>query len=127
MILLPTLTPETLMQILTGRLPFFYLRQDTTVIAFVQDGKRPDRLRCLPTIFTDPMWKLLDDCWDKDPKRRPDMGTVVRRLQSQDNLSRPCHSFIAVDIHSPDPKQHRISNHQKIAEESQKFLQHASL
>jgi len=84
----PKLTKETdvfafsmvALEILTGKLPFFYLRQDTTVIAHVQDGKRPDRLRCLPTTFTDPTWSLLVDCWDADPTRRPDMETVLGRL-----------------------------------------------
>jgi len=69
------------LEILTGKLPFFYSRQDIAVIAQVQDGKRPDRARCLPTIFTDPMWDLLVNCWDQDPKRRLDMGTVVQSLE----------------------------------------------
>jgi len=85
----PALTKETdvfsfsmvALEILTGKLPFFYFRQDTTVIALVQEGRRPDRSRCLPTIFTDPMWALLVDCWDTDPKRRPNVGTAVERLE----------------------------------------------
>lgn len=68
------------LEILTGKLPFFYWRQDTTVIALVQDGRRPDRSRCLPTVFTDPMWSILADCWETDPERRPNMETVVERL-----------------------------------------------
>lgn len=85
----PSLTKETdifafsmvVLEILTGKIPFFYLKQDTTVIALMQDGRRPDRSRCLPTVFTDPMWKLLVDCWHSDPKRRPSMATVVERLE----------------------------------------------
>jgi len=85
----PKLTKETdvfafsmvALEIITGKLPFFYIRQDTTVIAFIQEGKRPERSRCLPTIFTDTMWELLVNCWDRDPGQRPNMGTVVQRLE----------------------------------------------
>jgi len=69
------------LEILTGKLPFFYLRQDVTVVARVGDGTRPDRVRCMPTIFTDPMWELMVNCWDQDPAQRPDMGNVVKRLE----------------------------------------------
>ncbi|KIM74459.1 hypothetical protein PILCRDRAFT_14367 [Piloderma croceum F 1598] len=85
----PDLTKETdvfafsmlALEIWTGKLPFFYLRQDATVIAFVQDGKRPERSRCLPSVFTDSMWALLENCWDHSPERRPSMGSIVERLE----------------------------------------------
>jgi len=85
----PNLTKETdvfalsmvALEILTGKLPFFYIRQDTTVIAFVQDGKRPERSRCSPTIFAEPMWELLVNCWDQDPGERHDMDTIVQCLE----------------------------------------------
>ena len=68
-------------QILTGKLPFFYFRRDTTVVAFVQDGKRPERSRCLPAVFTDPLWALLENCWDQAPERRPSIGSIVEHLE----------------------------------------------
>ncbi|KIM86960.1 hypothetical protein PILCRDRAFT_293263 [Piloderma croceum F 1598] len=70
------------LEIMTGKRPFSYLRQDTTVVAFVLDGRRPERSRCLPTIFTDPMWMLLEACWDQKPLNRPDIYTVVNQLES---------------------------------------------
>jgi len=69
------------LEILTGKLPFFYLRQDTTVIAFVQDGKRPERSKCLPSVFTNSMWALLENCWDTAPESRPSMDSIVERLE----------------------------------------------
>jgi serine/threonine protein kinase len=73
------------LEILTGQIPYFYIRQDSTVIALVQDGTRPDQNRCLPTTFTRPMWTLLGDCWKADPKERPDMTNVVQRLEALDH------------------------------------------
>ena len=69
-------------QILTGKLPFFYISSDSSVIVLMIDGKRPERARYLPTIFTGPMWDLIVNCWDQDPKKRPDMETVVRCLEN---------------------------------------------
>ena len=88
------LITNNFVQILTGKLPFFYLRQDTTVIAYVQDGKRPERGRCLPTTFTDPTWSLLVDCWDADPVNRPNMGTVVGRLWLMSSSFFGCYSLL---------------------------------
>jgi hypothetical protein len=66
---------------MTGKLPFFYLK-DMSVIKFVQDGKRPDRLKYLPAVFSDSMWEILVSCWDADPKRRLDIGSVIERLMN---------------------------------------------
>jgi len=93
----PYLTKETdvfafsmvALEILTGKLPYFYLRLETTVIASVYDGVRPDRQRCLPTTFTDPMWAILVDCWFQDPHQRPDMALVTQRLARPGIVSIP--------------------------------------
>ena len=68
-------------QILTGKQPFPPLDPDFRVVLHVQAGKRPERSSYSAATFTDSMWKLLVDCWDQDPENRPDMGTVVRRLE----------------------------------------------
>lgn len=93
----PYLTKETdvfafsmvALEILTGKLPYFYLRLETTVVASVHDGVRPDRQRCLPTTFTDLMWAILVDCWCQDPHQRPDMAVVTQRLARPGIVSIP--------------------------------------
>ena len=79
--ILSSLTLSTFVQILTGKLPFVSLLREATIILQVKAGKRPERSSYLPTTFTDSMWELLVDCWDRDPENRPDMETVVRRLE----------------------------------------------
>ena len=71
-----------LVQIMTQKNPFFHIHHGPNVVMQITAGKRPERKHYLPTVFTDPMWKLLVDCWDQDPERRPDMGIVVRRLEA---------------------------------------------
>jgi len=74
------------LEILTGKIPYFYIRQDSTVIAIVQDGTRPDQQRYLPTTFAEPMWMLLADCWKANPNERIVMENVVQRLESFNNI-----------------------------------------
>jgi hypothetical protein len=73
---------DNFVQTLTGALPFFYVRQGSTAISQIQNGQRPDRSRCLPTIIADPMWELLVNCWDQDPMRRPYMQAAVQCLEN---------------------------------------------
>lgn len=66
---------------MTGRQPYAYFLQDTIVIANVQDGTKPARDRCLPAIFSDSLWTLLEKCWDYDPRDRPNITAVRQRLE----------------------------------------------
>ena len=68
-------------QILTEKEPFFSVHSDTNILLKVLAGERPERSSYPSATFTDSMWELLVDCWDRNPENRPDMGTVVRRLE----------------------------------------------
>jgi len=70
------------LEILTGKPPFFSARLDMTILFRVRSGGRPERKSYPPTTLTDSMWALLVDCWDQVPQKRPDMGAVVRRLEA---------------------------------------------
>ena len=45
-------------------------------------GERPQRSDYPKAVFKDHMWVLLVNCWTQDPAQRPDMGTVVERLEA---------------------------------------------
>lgn len=76
-------------QILTSKLPFFYLRQAHLAVVLVQDGGRPDRARCLPTHFSDGIWQFMEDCWHHDQQARPEMTAAISRLEEmQSNKSK---------------------------------------
>jgi serine/threonine protein kinase len=62
-------------QIFTGRIPFPHIKNDAAVVITVIQGGRPQRDRCLQV--TDDIWKMLERCWDADPKRRPSMANVA--------------------------------------------------
>jgi hypothetical protein len=69
-------------QVLTGKFPFFYLRSDMAVMSFLQQGKRPERSKYLPTTVTNPMWECLEYCWIQDPTERPHITSVVMSLET---------------------------------------------
>jgi serine/threonine protein kinase len=74
------LTFHDLLQILTGKLPYFDVNDKVAIMQIV-DGIRPERSKYLPTIFTDSMWAILVQCWDQRPDYRPGIWDVVTRLE----------------------------------------------
>jgi hypothetical protein len=78
----PTSYPnESIVQILTGKVPFHELPNDMKVLFGVAAGKRPSRpISCSGTPVLDSLWELLQNCWDGEPEMRPTTGQIVDRL-----------------------------------------------
>jgi len=68
----------TVLEILTGRLPFVQLEYHLAVIHFVAEGGRPTQER-YPEI-NDNIWSELERCWHTDPTRRPSMEALTLSL-----------------------------------------------
>ena len=66
---------------MTGNKPYAYFPQDTVVISSAQAGVKPDRVKYLPTVFPDPLWTLMDRCWNYNPNDRPDIALVKEKLE----------------------------------------------
>jgi len=64
----------TVIQIFTGLLPFPHISSDAKVVIIVSKGGRPLREHC-PQITND-IWRLLEQCWNIDPKQRPSMASL---------------------------------------------------
>jgi len=72
-------------QIFSGQVPFYEIRQDYSVIVPVIQGKRPEfpagdssKSRGLNT----EVWTLIEACWAQDPMQRPIVEEIVERLRS---------------------------------------------
>jgi hypothetical protein len=61
----------SLIQILTGRVPFFQFGWGLAVIHAITKGCRPKREE-YPEISGN-TWSVLEPCWRTDPERRPTM------------------------------------------------------
>ncbi|KAJ7085379.1 TKL/TKL-ccin protein kinase [Mycena belliarum] len=67
------------LEILSGRIPYHYLR-DIQVVIEVHKGNKPRRPA--QSFVTDPQWDFIQRCWAADPDTRPDCTEVVRAMQS---------------------------------------------
>ncbi|KAL2915698.1 U1 snRNP protein [Polyrhizophydium stewartii] len=79
----------TAIEILTGNAPFEEEHNDGIVQDWIEEGERPYR----PDGVPDPLWSLLEDCWDQDAAARPTFREVVKRLES---LGKTC-GYVALD------------------------------
>ena len=64
-------------QVFTGALPFGDHQIFVAVLA-IMEGQRPPR----PTHpkFTEDLWKLVQRCWDQDPRERPEASETLNIL-----------------------------------------------
>lgn len=70
----------------SGNIPFHDLINDYRIMmAVTQEGRRPSRpehdladVRGLDV----PIWNIIEECWDSDPKLRPSSNRIVQRLRS---------------------------------------------
>lgn len=74
-------------QIITDHVPFPDVKHDFTVMLKVLKGEHPIRPSdplYLNRGLTENMWKLLQDCWHRQPENRPDMSQVIPQLPEVD-------------------------------------------
>ena len=68
-------------EVFTGKIPFEEQRNEMVALR-ISEGGRPEMPKdALEVGLTDEVWKLLESCWQRDPKKRPTMGEVVRRWE----------------------------------------------
>ncbi|KXN85262.1 hypothetical protein AN958_11556 [Leucoagaricus sp. SymC.cos] len=69
-------------EILTGKVPFYELRDETQVLRALLEYKTPTR----PTVISNPIkeniWKQVDRCWLRHPKKRPTSQEIRLALES---------------------------------------------
>ena len=62
----------TILEVITGDLPYSHQRHDTVVILEVIRGIRPNR----PPAVSDEVWDIMTACWETKPHKRP-LATLV--------------------------------------------------
>lgn len=66
------------MQTLSGKLPYFNVKDDLRVLLQLFQGIRPRRP---PTsMLTDSYWTFITQCWSDKPSSRPRIDEVYQRL-----------------------------------------------
>ncbi|OAX35470.1 kinase-like protein [Rhizopogon vinicolor AM-OR11-026] len=62
-----------MLQVLTSKIPYYYLR-DAAVVVAIATGVKP--LRSYYPLFSDTYWHFIEECWSSEPQDRP----VAERL-----------------------------------------------
>ncbi|KAF9464909.1 kinase-like domain-containing protein [Collybia nuda] len=75
-------------EIFTGQVPFAEYRMDSTVMHKVCLGKKPSKPVPLAPSWsewglTEPIWRLMEDCWTRSPATRPTIEQIIVRLDGE--------------------------------------------
>ncbi|KAF9013173.1 hypothetical protein BDQ17DRAFT_1342921 [Cyathus striatus] len=65
-----------MLEILTGRVPYHYIRTDAQVVIELYQGKKPRRPAA--SFVNDNQWFLIQKCWADGPDNRP----IISEVQS---------------------------------------------
>ena len=80
----------TILEVLSGRMPFAEETSENYVMIQVIEDKRPSRPRgTRGAWFTDGLWEMLELCWKRQPGDRPSLNNVLECLQGTRRPSRP--------------------------------------
>lgn len=64
----------TILEVMTGKVPFSHRRYDTVVVRDVIRGIQPPRPEM--SILSDDVWNILKACWKAEPESRPSASLV---------------------------------------------------
>ncbi|KAF8210766.1 kinase-like domain-containing protein [Mycena galopus ATCC 62051] len=67
-------------EILSGKTPFFEIKNYVYLGIQVLNGLRPTRPDTVPA--DDDLWLLLQDCWEEEPTDRPRVAQIIERLRA---------------------------------------------
>lgn len=73
----------TVLELMTGKKPLVHIKHTATVPFKVSLGERPLRptdADCVRRGLDDDMWSLLQECWVKEPERRPTVDAILDRI-----------------------------------------------
>jgi hypothetical protein len=75
-------------KVVTGKLPFYHIPQDFSVVLAVKYGKRPPKPSAelwLAHGLEDYLWDLIERCWRQEHEQRPTAKEVVEELRLLSN------------------------------------------
>ncbi|THH01835.1 hypothetical protein EW145_g6845 [Phellinidium pouzarii] len=67
------------MGVITGKIPYYHLKNDVQVILHITQYAMPEREECIPPT----LWLLLQICWSRDQRDRPSTSEVADAMVHQ--------------------------------------------
>ena len=68
-------------EVFTGKIPFEEQKNEAVALRISQGGRPAMPVNARDVGLTNEMWKVLESCWRKTPKKRPGVGELARRWQ----------------------------------------------
>ena len=68
-------------EVFTGKIPFEEQKNEAVVLRISRGGRPGMPENAQEVGLTPEVWNLLENCWHQNPKKRPMIQDVVRRLQ----------------------------------------------
>ena len=68
-------------EVFTGEVPFGEIKNEEVVLRILRGGRPEMPANAQAAGLTGGVWKLLESCWEQNPKKRPTMKEVVRRWE----------------------------------------------
>ncbi|KAF8176647.1 kinase-like domain-containing protein [Mycena galopus ATCC 62051] len=75
-------------QILSGKCPYFEVKNDIFLASQVPTGVRPTRTNTI----SDDLWSLLEDCWKGESTHRPKVPQIIGRLRAPPIAAQEAHT-----------------------------------
>ncbi|KAG6825413.1 hypothetical protein H0H93_000726, partial [Arthromyces matolae] len=106
----------------TGTVPFANIQNDSAITYHIMSGNRPSRpldssLAWHSYGLTEPMWLLMQKCWERDPHKRPSVKDIVTQLKcdiSFDGATSSSIGFRSPGWYGPSPDLITISDIERI-------------
>jgi len=73
-----------MLEILSGKVPYYYLPREGQVLLELQNGNKPRRPQ--EGHMNDVLWDKINECWEGNPNERPTSDNVARFLMRQFKL-----------------------------------------
>lgn len=67
-------------QLITGKLPYFYVKSEFKILSLLVKGNRPDRARYTNPPVEDEVWQIMEGAWAHSVQSRLSIDQVVSRL-----------------------------------------------
>ncbi|KAG2116788.1 kinase-like protein [Suillus clintonianus] len=58
-----------ILQVLTNKIPYYYLPNDAAIVLCIARSEKPSRLRY--PVLLEKYWQFIEQCWSTDPRDRP--------------------------------------------------------
>ncbi|KAG2042034.1 kinase-like domain-containing protein [Suillus americanus] len=78
-----------MLQVLTNKIPYFYLPNDAAIVLCIAKSEKPSRSR--HPELAEKYWTFIEQCWSTDPRDRPSTEAAEVTIRNEFySLSRPC-------------------------------------